>query len=274
MTVDAEQHRRRKSPECLSDFQLDCLLVGKTAGDLDAVEQQAWEAHIATCDLCAEKLSHLQARHEQFPAELPLPVIASETLLKVENKTKDRKAPWAWLTGAFAAAAAAAAIVLAVVSTDPLVEDDMGTRLKGKPSFGVYVKRSAKVFKGESNGNYLAGDRIRFDYTSKDAVFFGVASIDPAQTVSQFVPPAGDQPLELKPASDGVIGGGIELDDTMGTEQLLGAFCPTPFSMAQLLVGLKNTGVASTKAMNAETIGLDERCTVQTFVLNKVPRLE
>ena len=274
MNVDAEQRRRRKSPECLSDFQLDCLVVGKTAGDLDTNAQNTWESHIATCELCAQKFSQHKARHEQFWTDLPLPVIASETLMKVERKTKGRKSSWAWFSGAFATAVAAAAIVLVVVSTDPLSEDGMGTRLKGKPSFGVFVKRGSKVFKGESNGNVLAGDRLRFDYTSGEPAFFALASIDAAQAASQFVPPVGDQPLEVEAASDGVIEGAIELDDTVGTEQIVGAFCPTSFAMAKLLAGMKRLGIAPTTNVKPAAISLDERCTVQVFVLNKVSRLE
>lgn len=267
MLDQLEQRRRRRTAECLSDFQVDTLLSSSS----DAFESERWQAHTNECQECAKRLQAMREHKERFAAELPLAAISAATLERLERRTSSW---WSWqrLVPTVAGMVAAAAALVLVLR--PVGDDEIPVRLKGAPSFSVYVKRGEVVFEGDRGGTYLPGDRLQFSYSAHEPQYVAVLDIESTGRVTVFVPSSGASPVRVSKGREKMLPGSIELDDSLGQEQLLAVFCPSAFDLEAVMKKLASTNAAERAPRDSSELGLDPTCTISSFSINKARRNE
>jgi hypothetical protein len=177
--------------------------------------------------------------------------VLQERLVAKRRVARRRRAVWGALTLALAAG-------IAVVVVAPWSGDDAATqpdgrvhrlgmsddiRLKGSTSLLV-ARRRGNTAEPLSDGARLAPrDRIRFICTTRRA-YAMIVNVEARGAVQSFYPyPAGSS-VALGPARpDGtrheVLGGSIELDESLGTERFVGVFSDAPLSFAQVAAAIE-----------------------------------
>ncbi|HEV2532627.1 anti-sigma factor [Phenylobacterium sp.] len=157
-------------------------------GELDAVNAEAFEAHLKTCPACAAALGDLQGLRERMAApELRAPAPAAlhsriEAMIAAETERPKRRTPAAlpWtLAGVFAAAFAASLAVTSLPSTtglaDQLVADHVRSTLAShlvdvetsdrhtvKPWFNGRIDFAPPVVDLAAQGFPLVGGRVDY----------------------------------------------------------------------------------------------------------------
>lgn len=205
----------------LSSLTLDLLLLSSLPADQDS----AARAHLEACASCRGALEELQAEQRQFAAS-----VLPRTLPKVEARVL-APSPLArlsnWWKAAIpltVAAGAAAALALVVARPGAGVVEDPDLRIKGGPVLQVFAARGEAVFQVKEGTRLKPGDRIRFVVErAGSGPHVTVASIDGARQISLYYPPEGQAGVPLT-ASKAELPGSIELDDTVGDEQLFAFF--------------------------------------------------
>lgn len=165
----------------------EALLHGLLDGELDAANAQAFEAHLKTCQGCAQALGELQALSARLsapgigyraPAALRRRIEALGEAPAAPRRRLRQAAPWA-LTGAFAAIAAG----LAIVSLQPttlaledqlvashvrstlalhLVDVETSDRHVVKPWFNGKIDFAPPVIELADRGYPLVGGRLDY----------------------------------------------------------------------------------------------------------------
>ncbi|WP_372781049.1 anti-sigma factor [Phenylobacterium sp.] len=171
----------------------EALLHGLLDGELDAANAQAFEAHLKTCQGCAQALGELQALSGRLsapgvgyraPAALRQRIEAMSEAPAAPRRRLRQAAPWA-LTGTFAAIAAS----LAIVSLQPtglaledqlvsshvrstlalhLVDVETSDRHVVKPWFNGKIDFAPPVVELADSGYPLVGGRL--DYVGNRVV--------------------------------------------------------------------------------------------------------
>jgi len=193
---------------CLSDLALDRLLAGELA------RTGPEGAHLTGCEACRGRLAFLEAEHARLASD---PCLAAPARRQVEQR---RRLVWARRVGA-AALAIAASVLVVVLSPKPDRPGDP-ERTKGPASLGLFARGAdGKVQRVEPGATLHPGDQIRFEVASSGG-HAAVLGADAAGTVSLYVAPrqlaAGRHVLDVA----------IELDSTLGPEQLVGFVCQKP----------------------------------------------
>ncbi|MBI4816739.1 MAG: hypothetical protein HY791_10800 [Deltaproteobacteria bacterium] len=203
----------REAPEgCLSDFALD-----RIAAELDPSPR-----HLEECARCRGRLSEL--------AELkraPLPPMASAARQRERRLEPRRLYPWAGL-----AALAASAVLF--------VRSPSGLRTKGSDfELGFFVRHGEGVRRGVDGEVVSVGDQLRFIYSAKLPGEVAIVSIDPANELSIYHPSGSETSTLALVGKDSLVANAIELDDSVGTERLIGIHCARrfrPLDVARQLV--------------------------------------
>jgi anti-sigma factor RsiW len=202
---------------CLSDFALDAWITGDLAGDrVTAVRE-----HLAGCARCSSRSEELRNEEAKFAAEPLPPVLASP------RRIVPRQVRW------FAAAGllAAALFVLVVV---PRRTDRDGERTKGSPmGFRFYVDHAGNVRPGGPDERVEPGDALRFVFSTSDARYLAVLSVDGARRASTYYPAAGGPALQ-PPGPGFALPASTVLDETLGRETIYGVACVAPFDVEAL----------------------------------------
>ncbi|AUX46977.1 hypothetical protein SOCE26_084870 [Sorangium cellulosum] len=218
---------------CLSDLKLDELM----AGQLDAAAEEEARAHLAGCARCPARLSELEAARASFAASAP-PLGLDRGAPAGLAATKARS-PRRWLAPAAASALAAAAAVALLfrAAPDQGGVESPGERIKGASRLGFYVKRGEHVLPGGSGERLLPGDALQFTYSSAEARYLVILSIDGASHVSVYYP---DGPLAapIQAGRDVLLPQSTVLDDTLGTERIHGLFCSEAVAVEPLRAAL------------------------------------
>jgi hypothetical protein len=268
MTTDLESFRRRESPECLSDLQLDCILAGE-----ENAQTVAYRRHLETCRSCANRLQAQSDATASFPERIDLPGLSVKTLDQAENAEPSRRVisrrPWLVLAPVAAAVAGLLLFVTIGNQTLPGPGGDPGaTRTKGKVGFGVVVKRGGRVFAGESGGIYHPGDRLRFHSNSTDVMHLSIFNIESSGKLVRFIPVEGNHSIRVRPGRKVLLPGAIELDKSLGEEILVGVFCREDYRLERALTALsKWDRRKETLDQRLEDIGGD--CKGQSLVMHK-----
>jgi hypothetical protein len=203
---------------CYSDLTLDRLLVGELDGDQQG---EAVRAHLSVCATCRARLSELEWAQGHPP---------EERSAVVQSSRGSARRVRARLVGLGMLAATAAAVLLLVrrpapPSVDQSVED--GVQVKGAAlGLDVIVRRKADGRTGRvAPGEVLhPGDALRFRVRTPRSGFVVVLSREANGTWSQFAPGAGDA-LPVTGPGDSTFDGSVELDESLGPEQLVTVLC-------------------------------------------------
>ncbi len=266
MSRDPEKLRRRTSPECLSDFQLDCLLSENNPHQSSAVSK-----HLRDCSSCAQKLRLRRESISAFNTDFDLAALSTqmEKRLGAQRKNKHRL----WLRRFLILAPAATTIlVLVVVLALPAHHQSTNgvNRVKGAPGFGVTVKRNQTVFSGENGGVYYAGDQLVFHVETAKESFFSLFNLEQSGRVTRFAPTQGSQSIHIPTGQKYPLPQGIQLDDSTGMEYLVGIFCPQNYDLQTIHRALKDWDRQpnSLRAIVITTLYSD--CTHALFRMTKI----
>jgi hypothetical protein len=224
--------------ECLSDLRIDQLL-GDELSESARVEVQA---HLAGCTPCRARRDDFAARCDTYLAQAPSFGALAERVDRLRaDRTRARGRPRA--RTALFALAAAAAVLLALRSgltdrtpsgpaapREPELSD--GTRGKGVPELGYFVKRGDHVVLGEPGRVLRPGDRLRFTYTSSRAQQFALLNRDGRGTRVYY--PTGTRSAAIAAGEAVALDFSVELDDYVGSERVLAVFCEEPFDLEPL----------------------------------------
>jgi hypothetical protein len=274
--TELERYRRRKTPECLSDLQIDEILIAEARKQAPNPEHQAALGHTLHCPSCAEKLAHMRVFQAEFSNQLPLATISAETLIRLEEKKRDRqRVSWRtiWRRALIGGLAAATAAMLVVVLLPKRLEDANGERLKGAISLGIFCNRGGSVFRGLSGGSYLPGDKLRFIVGTKQATFDAVFNIEQSGKVTVFYPLQNEHAAAGAAAPERVLPGAVELDQALGKEYLIGIFCPASFDLQPVAIALAHPAFDTLPRLAPEDLGLPANCAIANFLLVKVAQI-
>ena len=218
----------------LTELAIDRLL----ANELSRADQAAMWDHAATCADCGRRLDDAYGVQRTFalepPLRLPKPV------------RRPWVSPWMGLGGALALAAG-----LAVALTWPRASADAeGVRTKGTSIVGYFISHGDHVRRGGVRDAVMPGDRIELVTTTVAPLWFAAISDDTAGVRSVYI-----EPRHVEPGREQLLPTAIELDATLGSEQVTGVFCAAPFDPRAIDIAAPPPG-----------------CTLDRFTLVKVPR--
>ncbi|MDI1481225.1 DUF4384 domain-containing protein [Polyangium sp. y55x31] len=221
----------RSRPEsCLSDLRLDRLV----AGELDAAAGGEARVHLEGCARCKARLAEIEAGRAAFLADLP-PLPAARPSAEVR-----RLARWAPRVAVVLAAAAAFAFWF---RARPPGDDagEPGTRIKGRPRVGFYVKHGDAVTPGAAGEIVYPGDTLQFTYTmQRDDAYFALISVDGARKASVYYPTA-PRAVRITRGNDVPLEQSTVLDAVLGAETTYALFCADPIELEPLRVAFEAT---------------------------------
>jgi hypothetical protein len=260
----------------LSDLSLDQLLTRELSDDA----RDAVNAHLERCATCRSRRDDFAARNAAYLTAVPSFAALAERAAearagaaadqpgRVLADQMPRRAARARIAILGLAAAAAALLVsraafIVPETTEPAVSPALErpdvTREKGAPDVGYYVKRGEQVVRGEPGQALRPGDRLRFTYTSAGPQQFALFNRD-GRGARVFYP-AGPRSVALAAGKGVALDFGVELDDYVGSEQVLALFCEQPFELEPVRQALARGQATSAPA----------GCTLRTLELKKEP---
>ncbi len=236
-------------PACTSAFQLDRLALG----ELVAEEADALRQHLEGCARCAAAWEALSLHRAAPLPPLRLPASSSPPTLKLVPASEDlleRTGPvptWtqaqaagpvtrSWAARAVGLASLVAAAAVAFVVLWPALDGD---RTKGSQvELSMFVQHAEQVRRALPGEVVAAGDAVRFALTSPEGGFGAVLSLDPRGRAFVYYPMAS-QAAQLQPGHEVALPLGTRLDDSVGTERLLGLVCSSPVELEPVRAALE-----------------------------------
>jgi hypothetical protein len=239
--------RLSRPQECASDLVLDQW----ASDELEASAREHVERHVATCAHCRARHEVLERERVQFYASAPsFDSHARQFVKKPERQPRPRDVRMRALIGAAAIAAVASLVVL---------PETLGTRLKGGPSIGYFVKRGGQVRPGDAASVLHAGDLLRFTYSSEQDRYLALFNRD-SRSVTVYYP-TGPHSSRVHAGSRVALDFSVELDDAPGSEHVYALFCAQAFETSPLRAALASTG----------NLPVPDGCELDTLTLRKEP---
>lgn len=222
-----------RSDGCLSELKLDELM----AGQLDAAAEQEARAHLAGCARCSARLSAIEVGRAAFAASAP--PLRLDRRAPAGRAVAKARSPRRWLAPAATGvlAAAAAAMLFFRAAPGGRETESTGERLKGAGRIGFYVKRGGHVLPGGAGERLQPGDAIEFTYSSAEARYLVILSVDGASQASVYYS-NGPLAARIEPGRDVPLPQSTVLDDTLGTERIHGLFCSEAIAVEPLRAAL------------------------------------
>ncbi|KYG02418.1 hypothetical protein BE21_05215, partial [Sorangium cellulosum] len=116
---------------------------------------------------------------------------------------------------------------------------EQGARIKGGSGrIGFYVARGDALAPGGPGEVVHPNDRLQFTYSTVDAGFFALLSVDGARKASVYFP-AGDVAAPIEPGEQVPLPSSVVLDETLGAETVYGLFCESPVALEPLRAALE-----------------------------------
>ncbi|WP_437587258.1 DUF4384 domain-containing protein [Sorangium sp. So ce1000] len=112
-----------------------------------------------------------------------------------------------------------------------------GERIKGAERIGFYVKRGGSVLPGGAGERLHPGDAIQFTYSSTEARYLVILSVDGASQASVYYP-SGPVAARIEPGREVLLPQSTVLDETLGTERIFGLFCSEALAVEPLRAAL------------------------------------
>ena len=230
--------RSRRSDSCVSDFEMDQLLVGELSDE----EARAVKQRIESCEHCQGRFAELEAEQQEFAAR-PTPIWLG----------RPKRRSLAGIAVTITAVAAAALLFVQPGDDDPGV-----IRLKGGDRFGYVVVGPDGTVRGDQDSaTALPGDELQWRFRTVSDRYVAVLSKDSIGKVSVYYP---DQPKAalLRGGAEQTLPIAVRLDGTIGEETLYGLVCTEPVDLAPVRALLEK----------GERV-FPDACEVQEYTLQK-----
>lgn len=230
--------RSRRSKRCVSDYEIDRLLLGDLAG-AEAAEVQS---RIDACAHCQQRATNFRDAQQRF-SERPAPIWLG----------RSGRRNTLGVVATIAAVAAAALLFVQPVGEEPGV-----IRLKGSHHFGYLVVASDGTVRGDQDFGLAApGDELQWRFRTSTDAYVAVLSRDPSGNVSTYYP-EGPRTVLFRGGPERVLPLAVKLDASLGQEVLFGLICEESISLEPILAALKN-GIEN----------FPTACAVQAYSLTK-----
>jgi hypothetical protein len=234
---------------CLSSFRIDQLV----ADELEASIARVARDHLASCARCRGRLAAVENEREAFASSPPLPIPPAVALGVRPQRARTSRRVW-W----FVAPALAAAGLLLWLSRSRDHGELGDVRTKGASHLELFVEHGGAVRAAGPDEPVAPGDRLQFAYSSADAQFLAIVSIDAAGTASVYYA-ANDGAAPISAGEHVTVDRSIVLDDTLGTETIYGLFCTRPIAVATVLDDLRAARTPQASGCVVETVRIGKR---------------
>jgi len=190
-------------------------------------------AHVQSCGRCAAVLEDISSARSLLlganPAEAS--ARAARNIMEVVQRRRSRQRWLRFLAPVFLVPAAAALLLIVRPALHSRGEGD-GARsdIKGGLIVETYCKRGDKVFPAVEGGDFLAGDRLRFAYSSDRPGFLLVFSVDDQGRVFPYYEEHSLAGVRVEAGAHVFLPGAVELDDHKGWERVFALWAETQFA--------------------------------------------
>jgi hypothetical protein len=214
---------------CLSSFRIDQLIADELAASI----ARAARDHLAGCARCRTRLAAIEKDREAFASSPPLPIPPAVALGPRPPRAWAPRRAW-WLA---APALAAAGLLLWVWR--PRDRSVLGeVRSKGASHLELFVEHGGTVRAAGPDELVVPGDRLQFAYSSAQAQFLAILSVDTSGTANVYYA-VNDAAAPISAGEHVTIDRSIVLDDTLGAETLYGVFCARPIVVTSMVDDLR-----------------------------------
>jgi hypothetical protein len=251
MSPELGHSSRRRDERCLSDLELDRLLLGELAG---TPEEARARGHLAECSPCADRFQALELARQSFRSPLP-------PRLSTQRRSPPRRLAWAVASAALAVAAG-----FVLVTTSSLD----GSRLKGGNALALVVRHpDGHVERVLPGADLHPGDGLRFEVSTQQRSYVLIIGLDASGQVTLYFPSSGP-PTPLAPASHQLLPGSVLLDETLGPERIFALYCAAAPSLASAIEAGRKALLAQ-QGHPERVLRLDSSCRQASFLLEKKP---
>ena len=211
------------------------------AGDLEKEKRDAIQAHLSTCDHCAEFIRHLDSFRQEFASSHYRQGFLALVRKEAQGDFQEAKSWWQKVFGpsrrVFLASSVATLLILAVVvfmNRNPK-DNSSSIRMKGSEiSLSYLVMENSRPVLAKPNRILHPRDRIQFRLSAPRGGYVHIVGVDEAGAVTVYFPLPGMEP-EIYPGGSGrPVPGSIILDDTLGKERVFVLLCEKPIGRTQL----------------------------------------
>lgn len=231
---------RRKGDDCLSDLELDRLLLG----ELEPAARVAAEAHLAGCDACSERRAAIERDRAAFVAAPPPLALPAELA-----PARPRRS--VWLAGAALAVAAAIAGVAVFRSggavappVAPGSVDLVATKGDGFELAAV-IERAGHQTRARSGDELRPGDRLQLAYSLSEPAHLYVIGVDGSSHASVYFP-EGKATGAAQPGREVELPFSLVIDSAPGGEHFYGVACDQARAAEELARAIEISGAHAT----------------------------
>lgn len=236
-----EALRQASTDDCVSDFELDRLVVG----EVSSAEAAAIQARVDACPHCQARFGALQRERSDF-ANRPDPIWLG---------LARRRRRFAAVGTALAVAAAALLFVRAPI------EDPGVIRLKGPDRFGFFVVAPGGAVRGDQDtGVASPGDELQWRFRTTQKRYIAVLAKDSRDDATLYYPGAVFAE-SFEPGPERTLGLALRLDETLGEEEIFGLICTAAVALEPIR-----------KRLERGSLDFPAACEVHRFRLNKTER--
>ncbi|MFZ5472252.1 MAG: hypothetical protein ACOZIN_22700 [Myxococcota bacterium] len=220
----------------------DPLLERYLAGDLPAEAKARVEETLASSEGDRQRLEELRADSAAFLFKHPPGAFAA--------KVRSRRSRLFWLSALLAPLAVAAVALLLVLPG----EDAYTT--KGSLVLVLHRKTDTGSEPLSHGAEVKPGDRLRFEVRAGGAGYVAVLGRDARGQVSVYLPFDGREAVPYDPKAP-MLDQAIELDGTLGQEELFAFYSPQPFALAPVREALRKN--QTPRRLNVTSVTVTKR---------------
>jgi hypothetical protein len=209
-------------------------------------------SHVGSCDRCAAVFDEIASARSFLLGAEPAEISARAARAILDTVRQRQRGRWVWkiLAPAFLVPAAAA---LLFVASSALHTHGRGAHgviaTKGGLVVETYCRRGDRVFPAESGQDFLAGDRLRFAYTTATSGYLLIFAVDDQGKLFPYYPDGVFEGTYAEAGARIMLPGSVELDGHKGWERIYAVW-----SEAQLRDDVVRAAVAATLAASGNDI--------------------
>jgi hypothetical protein len=226
------------------------------------LELSRWEAHpeperptefvvhVQGCRRCTAVLEDISSARSLLLGANPAEVSAraARNIMEVVQQRRSRRRWLRFLAPVFLVPAVAALLLVVRPAMHSHGQGDSAeTGIKGGLIVETYCKRGDKVFPAVEGGDFLAGDRLRFAYSSDKAGFLVVFGVDDQGRVFPYYEEQSLVGVRVEAGAHVFLPGAVELDNHRGWERVFALWAETQFAndVVRAAVGAALSGANS-----------------------------